>query len=788
MSAQEKLYGPASPQNRVLTLTEIKQEAYISFSKQVQPILDKRCVVCHACNDAPCQLNLTSIEGLDRGASTTPVYNGARFFQQNPTRLGIDAQSTREWRDKKFHTVLNERRQEKQINLDNSLLYRMLKLKQDNPLPTDGRLSADYAIGVDLKKEESFIHKQTCSTMEKFSNFERAHPKWGMPFALPGLSPQEFEIIETWLAQGGRVEPATELPHNIKNKVAKWEDFLNGSSNKERLMSRYLYEHLFAGHIYFDKLSNSEFFMLVRSRTPPGKKIEIIPTIRPYDDPGVTNFYYRLQYYDRSIVDKTHMPYAFNDQRMARYTSLFLEPSYEVDELPAYEKDVAANPFITFIDIPSINRYKFLLDEAHFFISGFIKGPVCRGSIALSVIDDHFWVMFTDPKKSYISRDSKFLASIVDNLRMPSEKENSAWLFSVWSTYRSKVVEYSKKRVEYLHERYPEVNLGVSIEQIWNGDQVNRNAALTVYRHYDSATVLKGFVGEIPKTSWVIDYPVFERIHYLLVAGFDVYGTAGHQLSTRLYMDFLRIEAELEFLRYIPVAERIKMHRFWYRNTKDTEKILKLVRDIGELREPAIVYKTDNVKDEFFIKVSKHMGGAQQQDDHINLCAELVDLCKSEGLKKSATRTEKILRKLANISGEITWIFPNVMFLRVKVDGSLDNDQVYSIIRNKAYLNTSSLSVAKVYVKKENTLDVVKGFAGAYPNFFLEVDYSELEDFVEQFAQIDSPERYEPLIQQYGIRRTNPDFWKSADWFFEKYKHDNPVSAGLFDLARYKNR
>lgn len=45
----------------------------------------------------------------------------------------------------------------------------------------------------------------------------------------------------------------------------------------------------------------------------------------------------------------------------------------------------------------------------------------------------------------------------------------------------------------------------------------------------------------------VIGYPLFERMHYLLLAGYDVYGNIGHQLATRLYMDFLRMEGELNF-------------------------------------------------------------------------------------------------------------------------------------------------------------------------------------------------------------------------------------------------
>lgn len=58
----------------------------------------------------------------------------------------------------------------------------------------------------------------------------------------------------------------------------------------------------------------------------------------------------------------------------------------------------------------------------------------------------------------------------------------------------------------------------------------------------------------MPKTLWVIDYPLFERIYYALVAGFDVYGNGGHQLAVRLYMDGLRIEGESYFLDFLPPA------------------------------------------------------------------------------------------------------------------------------------------------------------------------------------------------------------------------------------------
>ncbi len=64
----------------------------------------------------------------------------------------------------------------------------------------------------------------------------------------------------------------------------------------------------------------------------------------------------------------------------------------------------------------------------------------------------------------------------------------------------------------------------LTLDVVWDGDGYNQNAALTVFRHFDSASVVKGLVGPEPQTAWLIDYPILERIHYLLVAGFDVFG------------------------------------------------------------------------------------------------------------------------------------------------------------------------------------------------------------------------------------------------------------------------
>ncbi|MCL5779337.1 hypothetical protein M1105_20530 [Limibaculum sp. FT325] len=48
---------------------------------EVPRILERRCVVCHGCYDAPCQLKLSSPDGVARGAAKSDVYD--RQCQRN---------------------------------------------------------------------------------------------------------------------------------------------------------------------------------------------------------------------------------------------------------------------------------------------------------------------------------------------------------------------------------------------------------------------------------------------------------------------------------------------------------------------------------------------------------------------------------------------------------------------------------------------------------------------------------------------------------------------------------
>jgi hypothetical protein len=81
----------------------------VDYMKEVKPLLDRRCVVCHSCYNSPCQLKLDSFEGADRGATKRAVYNATRLKSMDPTRLFTDAQSTGEWRQKEFFSVTDSK-------------------------------------------------------------------------------------------------------------------------------------------------------------------------------------------------------------------------------------------------------------------------------------------------------------------------------------------------------------------------------------------------------------------------------------------------------------------------------------------------------------------------------------------------------------------------------------------------------------------------------------------------------------------------------------------------------
>lgn len=742
-----------------------------TFHADVQPILERRCVVCHGCYDAPCQLKLTAWDGVARGQSNARVYDGARLLAAPPSRLFIDAQLPSQWRKLGFDPVLNEREASAEANLAGSVLYQSLALKARHPLPGDAVLGSGFDFSLD--------RAQVCPRIEQFDSFAKHTPLAGMPYGLPAVTDAEFTTLRRWIEAGSPYEGDKPLTAAQQSQVQRWEAFFNGDSNRERLMSRYLYEHLFLAQLYFDADRARRPFRLLRSATPPGTPVQPIATRRPYEDPGVPRVYYRLVPEQESILAKTHLPYGLGDERMRKYQRWFLAPGHEVTELPSYAPEVAANPFAAFAALPVESRYRFLLDEAQFFIMNFIKGPVCRGQVALNVIQDRFWVFFADPEFNTDDLRIDALLRQADALSLPSEEGSNAGILRPWLSYALQERAYQQKRREHAQRALRAAGATIDLDIIWNGSSTdtpgvapNRNAALTVFRHFDNASVVQGLVGEPPKTAWVIGYSLFERIYYLLVAGYDVYGNIGHQLNSRLYMDFLRMEGESNFIALLPPAARRQVAEAWYDGEHDEAKTY-LYGQLESLDVPnTIPYRAGEPLPQLYTLLQQRVGKALAHEYEL------------DRLPAAALRAP--LKALSQLRGTGLALLPEHAFLRVD-DGT--RAYWFTLLRNTGHRNiTHLLTESRALKPEENTLTVVPGFIGAHPNALYRVAARDLPAFVQAMAAASDEAGYRRLADRFAVRRTAADFWEVSDALHAAYRTAAPKDAGWFDYNRLENR
>jgi len=745
----------------------------IEYQKEVKPILDKRCTVCHSCYNSPCQLKLDSFEGTDRGATKRAIYNAGRLKTMDPTRLFTDAQTTKEWREKKFFSVTESTVGDGQ---NDSLMIQLLSHKMKNP-----KSSGEY------KPEADDL---TCSeSRDELGGYLEKHPNNGMPFGFPPLRQEDFETIAGWLVQGAKGPDAaqqqalvTPPPADVR-AIEQWEEFFNRDDAKHAMTARYLYEHLFLAHLKFGTPTN-EFYELVRSETAPGQPIDLIPTVRPYDDPGVYRVYYRFRKIHSTIVNKTHMVFDLDDAQFKRINELFIQPEWlQPPHRMSYDPKLSARPFTVFEQIPPRSRYQFLLDNSRYMIMTFIHGPVCKGQIALNVIDDHFWVMFMDPDRDLSVSYPAFLKLYADRLTMPIESGSDLGIFSaVKDEHRKAAVEFYNARQDYyMSHNYA----GLGYDSIWRGSRSDDAPLLTIYRHFDSASVHRGALGNLPKTLWVIDYPLFERIYYALVAGFDIYGTAGHQLAVRLYMDRLRIEGESYFLDFLPPDSRSGIMQSWYIG-KELEEI-----NYYPSALPAMIpFTTADPKREFVEHlVDRHLlPAAGISFDPINYLRAGE---KYPALPDSYATTDDYLRAFRSLARPgapfvrlVNDHNANLAYLRIRLKNG--KDVAGTMVINRWHDNVAFLikEDARLDATKDN-VDFIKGLIGSYPNYFFDVRQADLPDFLHLLDHFEGSPLDLQRLAKYGINRADERLWETYDWFQQRFNEDEPVRGGLFDLNRY---
>jgi len=727
-----------------------------SFTKDIQPILNTRCINCHSCYDAPAQLNLSCAGGVTRGATKERIYDAARLLPAQHTRLHVDGQTEADWRNKGFFPVVAEKEVEGSgARLKTTLMYQMIALARLHPLPQN----------VSVRHLQKITHRPAVApTIKEFLEYSDKYPHAGMPYMTEPLTDKEFATLSGWLAQGAPMDnqPTVVTPEENK-EIAEWEAFLNVDTPKARLVSRYLYEHWFISHLYFADHAGSGFFKLIRSATGPGEPVSLIPTALPTGDPGVERVFYRFIKVHGVMKRKTHIVYPLSQQRKKRMQELFFDTPWELTSQPDYSSSLSVRPFELYADIPARSRYLFLLDDAGYFLRCFIQGPVCKGQVALDGIQDRTLIMFQDPGSDMTAIDPEYLKSINPKIVLPG---NIHHLLGYPVSYEMVTID----RNEYINlrekctDKHKNDAMKPELKNIWHGNTPGQPSLFTIFRHYDTGTIMSGLMGSMPDYIWVMDYSILERMYYLLVANFDVFERAAHQLATRQYFDLLRHESENNFFRFIPASERRDLQAYWYRGID-----LMGFRDyqIAPVEiETEIKFVTTNHVAEFTAMICKGMN------------AETAPSEKLHGTMINAVRT------IPAATAKSVQYFPEAVFVRVRE--SAGPDRVYTIIRDKAHKNVAFMFDELSWREPEkDALQVVKGLVGNYPNLFMDLPAEAMPLFLEELHQADSEDGMRRLILKYGVLRNSSKFWATLDWFQEWDQKRDPIRYGVFDLKHY---
>lgn len=742
-------------QPEAISLPDLKDH----YSLHIQPIFNKRCVACHSCFNSPCQLNLTSYEGVHRGASQTNIYDFPKFEARSPTRLGIDAHSVAAWRDMGFFSVTSGKNQ----SLMTYLITKLPGIESGKQQKYDAEYSRQCIKSSDKDSLEKFVEK---------------NPAGRMPLGFPAITQKETQTINSWIAEGASGPDQTTMQNRVLNdtevqeKIKTWENFFNGQSLKNKIVARYFYEHLFLANLYFSD-SPHLFFRLIRAKRNSSPIVEI-PTALPFDDPK-SEFDYKIIPITNTLVYKSHIPFELTAKKMAKWNREFIEAQWpkKPEKFPDYG-DKGSNPFSTFAAMPVAPRYQLFLDNSHYFIMTFIKGPVCRGQTALNVINDHFWVFFLDPKKDPMVQSSQTYKKIATESIFPSKIGSE---FKPFKDFRDKYW----KAVEIKFQALAKMG-GLSLSSIWQGQENNPNANITVYRHFDSAHVLFGLRGQQPKTFWVLDYQVFESIYYNLSAGYNVFGPLLHQLNSRLYMEVSRIASEDLFLSFMTPQSRVQYRHDWSIPVpSEKESSLKKIVDFftdEESKKFNSEYKFAGNK----IATDQSLVKASDPSKLLELFEQKIF---SDKQVHPSAELAKDLKQFQNLNSKTIEHLPDTILLKIHNEKEV---KLWTIIHNKDHYNVSMILFEQLRRRpSHDSIDIIQGLATSYANLIIDIKARELGSFYNDLNTAKNSGQVWEVLKKYGLSRSSKNFWSSFDELNTLTTNSKTNERGIVDLNRYIN-
>ena len=723
-----------------------------AFVDDVAPVFAKRCAGCHGCTNSPCQLKLTSYDGIARGSNPHNIFS-ASLFSTEPTRLK-DAKTADEWKKKGFYSVID--------GGENSLMYRMLQTGRAFNEP-GFELDDAFSIAKDDMSDRSF---ECVENSDKLELRLAAKPRAAMPLGLSRMPEEEFRVLADWLKNGGK-GPTAEAQKKLDTPVneaivTKWESFFNQTGPKERLTMRYLFEHLAFAKIYFDE-SKGDLFEIVRSRTAAPAAVDEIVTPNVNADPKAP-FSYRLKKYTALVVEKDTIAWKLDDTTMRRWKELFLDADWGSTPIPVVSFD-EMNPFIYFDRIPSTSRYQFMLDNAELLTAGMVKADVCNGAAATYAIRDRFWVWFLKPSADPSAIDPKLGTGSYDHL--DPQKGNPIRERAYAQAFEG--------AVRKLHPN------GFAIDDIWDGNGgKSQSAWLTILRHDKSASVHYGPVGGLPETMWVMSYTNFERLFYLLVVNYQTWASSPQKLEWWGYMSHVRSDAEDMFLSFMPEPIRAPLRDKWIQGFGRIAQFMFPLQAEG--RPSQVQVSAAEPLRDFAEQLRKRLGPTIAGPvDAMNPMPGAPVAAAPQAVRTRAD-FERGLATVTNVKSELAKNVPNLVVLSVGDEG-----WVYSLIANRGYkFHNEVLLSSLARDPSQDTMTAGRGILGSYPELFMKISLEDAPKFIEELANVRSRADWVRLKEKREIVRNTPEFWKFVDSLHRYRLRENVMEAGLLDVSEYQ--
>lgn len=263
-----------------------------------------------------------------------------------------------------------------------------------------------------------------------------------------------------------------------------------------------------------------------------------------------------------------------------------------------------------------------------------------------------------------------------------------------------------------------------------------------------------------------------------------MFGNVSHQAQTRLYFDLIRNGAEVNFLRLLPAESRNDLYQNWYQFAAKIKTEI-TYHELDDKSPTAISYATKNSYSEILESFLNQYPRLTKKLDPINRCD---NACRED--LNSKAETDKINLSLSQIAAiptqkltAIKWL-PEVSFVQLE----LPDQQVlsYSLLRNRRHSSVSfMLGESLRYEEQLDNLTIVPQLIGSYPNLMFRLKSAEIDDFVSNLKSIDSKKGFDTLIDKWGVRRMNPDFWSVLHGFSDWMKQKQPLESGIYDINRY---